>query len=36
MCPIVKDNFTPDVILFYGNPAQIMMLMCGLQMDELT
>ena len=31
MGPIAKDNFAPDVILFYGNPAQIMMLMCGLQ-----
>ena len=29
--PVAKDNFNPDVILFYGNPAQIMMLMCGLQ-----
>ena len=29
--PVAKDNFDPDVILFYGNPAQIMMLMCGLQ-----
>jgi uncharacterized protein (DUF169 family) len=29
--PLIKDNFEPDVALFYGNPAQIMMLMCGLQ-----
>ncbi len=29
--PLAKDNFEPDVILIYGNPAQIMMLMCGLQ-----
>lgn len=29
--PLAKDNFEPDVVLVYGNPAQIMMLMCGLQ-----
>jgi uncharacterized protein (DUF169 family) len=29
--PLIKGNFEPDVILVYGNPAQIMMLMCGLQ-----
>jgi uncharacterized protein (DUF169 family) len=29
--PLAKGNFEPDVILIYGNPAQIMMLMCGLQ-----
>jgi uncharacterized protein (DUF169 family) len=29
--PVSKDQFEPDVTLFYGNPAQIMMLMCGLQ-----
>lgn len=29
--PLAKGNFEPDVILVYGNPAQIMMLMCGLQ-----
>ena len=29
--PLTKNNFDPDVILVYGNPAQIMMLMCGLQ-----
>jgi uncharacterized protein (DUF169 family) len=29
--PLINDNFDPDVILIYGNPAQIMMLMCGLQ-----
>jgi uncharacterized protein (DUF169 family) len=29
--PVVKDKFDPDVVLAYGNPAQIMMLMCGLQ-----
>jgi len=29
--PLIRDNFEPEVILIYGNPAQIMMLMCGLQ-----
>ena len=29
--PLAKDNFEPEVIMVYGNPAQIMMLMCGLQ-----
>jgi uncharacterized protein (DUF169 family) len=29
--PLAKENFEPDVVLIYGNPAQIMMLMCGLQ-----
>jgi len=32
--PLVKENFEPDVVLIYGNPAQIMMLMCGLQKIE--
>ena len=29
--PLIRGNFEPDVVLIYGNPAQIMMLMCGLQ-----
>jgi uncharacterized protein (DUF169 family) len=29
--PLDKASFEPDVISIYGNPAQIMMLMCGLQ-----
>src|SRR4030042_3742124 len=29
--PLSKGNFDPEVILIYGNPAQVMMLMCGLQ-----
>ena len=29
--PLARDNFDPDVVLVYGNPAQLMMLMCGLQ-----
>jgi uncharacterized protein (DUF169 family) len=29
--PLSRGNFEPEVILIYGNPAQLMMLMCGLQ-----
>ncbi len=29
--PLKDGNFDPDVVLVYGNPAQIMMLMCGIQ-----
>jgi uncharacterized protein (DUF169 family) len=29
--PLKKNNFEPEVVLVYGNPAQLMMLMCGLQ-----
>ncbi|NLB17500.1 MAG: DUF169 domain-containing protein [Syntrophomonadaceae bacterium] len=29
--PLGKVRFDPEVILIYGNPAQIMMIMCGLQ-----
>ena len=29
--PLCRGNFEPDVVLIYGNPAQVMMLMCGLQ-----
>ena len=29
--PLSRGNFEPDVVMIYGNPAQIMMLMCGLQ-----
>jgi len=29
--PLVQANFEPDVILLYGNPAQIMMIMSAMQ-----
>jgi uncharacterized protein (DUF169 family) len=29
--PLPKVKFDPEVILVYGNPAQIMMIMCGMQ-----
>jgi uncharacterized protein (DUF169 family) len=31
LAPLTKQKFEPEVLLLYGNPAQIMMLMCGLQ-----
>jgi len=31
LAPLTKQKFEPEVLLIYGNPAQIMMLMCGLQ-----
>jgi uncharacterized protein (DUF169 family) len=29
--PLTEEKFDPEVVLAYGNPAQIMMIMCGLQ-----
>jgi uncharacterized protein (DUF169 family) len=34
LAPLGEDKFEPEVILIYGNPAQIMMLMCGMQKIE--
>jgi uncharacterized protein (DUF169 family) len=34
MAPLAEGKFDPDVVLIYGNPAQLMMLMCGLQKIE--
>lgn len=34
VAPLGEEKFEPDVVLVYGNPAQIMMLMCGLQKEE--
>ncbi|MBM4445993.1 MAG: hypothetical protein FJ023_01405 [Chloroflexi bacterium] len=31
LAPLTKQKFEPEVILVYGNPAQIMMILCGLQ-----
>lgn len=31
LAPLTRQKFEPEVLLVYGNPAQIMMLMCGLQ-----
>jgi uncharacterized protein (DUF169 family) len=32
--PVSDEKFEPDVVLVYGNPAQVMMLMCGLQKEK--
>jgi len=32
--PLDEEKFDPEVIIIYGNPAQIMMLMCGLQKEK--
>jgi len=34
LAPLASGKFDPDVILIYGNPAQLMMLMCGLQFED--
>jgi uncharacterized protein (DUF169 family) len=34
LAPLAKEKFEPEVILLYGNPAQIMMLLCGLQKEK--
>lgn len=31
LAPLTKQKFEPEVLLVYGNPAQIMMILCGLQ-----
>ena len=32
--PAIEGKFEPDVVSIYGNPAQVMMVMCGLQKDK--
>jgi len=32
--PLVKDKFEPEVVSIYGNPAQIMMILCGMQKEK--
>jgi uncharacterized protein (DUF169 family) len=32
--PAIEGKFDPDVVSIYANPAQIMMIMCGLQKDK--
>ncbi|OGN91669.1 MAG: hypothetical protein A2Z75_04905 [Chloroflexi bacterium RBG_13_50_10] len=31
LAPLTRQKFEPEVLLVYGNPAQIMMVLCGLQ-----
>jgi uncharacterized protein (DUF169 family) len=32
--PLGKEKFEPEVVLIYGNPAQVMMILCGLQKEK--
>jgi len=32
--PLGDEKFEPDVVSVYGNPAQVMMIMCGLQKEK--
>jgi len=34
LAPLTKQKFEPEVVLIYGNPAQVMMVLCGLQKIE--
>ena len=34
LAPLASGKFDPDVILVYGTPGQLMMLMCGLQFKD--
>jgi uncharacterized protein (DUF169 family) len=34
VAPLGKEKFEPEVILVFGNPAQLMMLLCGLQKEK--
>jgi uncharacterized protein (DUF169 family) len=32
--PLGKEKFEPEVVSIYGNPAQIMMILCGMQKEK--
>jgi len=34
LSPLSKDKIEPEVVLIFGNPAQLMMLLCGLQKEK--
>lgn len=34
LSPLSKDKIEPEVVLVFGNPAQAMMLLCGLQKEK--
>jgi len=34
VAPLSREKFDPDVILIFGNPAQLMMLLCGMQKEK--
>ncbi|MCP4756611.1 MAG: DUF169 domain-containing protein [Proteobacteria bacterium] len=34
LAPLAKEKIEPEVVLVYGNPAQLMMILCGIQKIE--
>jgi uncharacterized protein (DUF169 family) len=34
VAPLSKEKFEPEVVLVYGNPAQVMMILCGMQKEK--
>jgi len=34
LAPLTRDKFEPEVLLIYANPAQLMMILCGLQKER--
>ena len=34
MAPLVYDPFEPDIVLIYGNPAQMILLINALQFED--
>ena len=34
VAPLGKEKFEPEVVSIYGNPAQVMMILCGLQKEK--
>jgi uncharacterized protein (DUF169 family) len=34
LAPLSVDSFDPDVVMIYGLPAQVMLVMCGLQKER--
>jgi len=34
LAPLTKEKFEPQVVLIYGNPVQIMMILCGMQKEK--
>jgi uncharacterized protein (DUF169 family) len=34
VAPLGKEKFEPEVVSIYGNPAQVMMILCGLQKER--
>ena len=34
LAPLAREKFDPEVVLIYGNPAQMMMVLCGMQKEK--